>query len=536
MVISGKILLLPLRKFFTRFRTKVMLLLAASILLVSVACGFFIYSYATDFQFDQLRKKLISVARLAASNVDPLVLSEVPLVKEGKESRQYKEIESALCAVKEIVPSIKYIYVLKKAPQAKGVLIFMVSIEAMDARDDTVSYPGDVYDASRFPEMLKGFEAATADKAFTTDAWGDFLSAYAPIKDRVGRPFAVLGVDMAADDVKKLQSGIRSRFIAALCGGLVLSVLLGVFISVGVSRQIRALRKGVERVSLGELDHKVEIKGSDEISELAGYFNKMAVDLKEHIEDLTRTTAEKERLLSELTIAKNIQQSLLPEFMPVIPGIKIAAVTMPARMVGGDFYDFISLGGGKWGIVIADVSGKGVPAALYMALSKAIVRSCATASDPPADALNHTNDNIVELSRSDMFVTLFYAVVDPVDMSFKYSNAGHNAPVFIDNSDRNMVFLTAQAMPLGISLGLDAHSETVKLKKGDVIVLYTDGVTEAENERSEQYNITRLQEVIAVSLDLSPEEISKKVQEDLTLFVGKQPQHDDITIMVIKAA
>jgi sigma-B regulation protein RsbU (phosphoserine phosphatase) len=307
-------------------------------------------------------------------------------------------------------------------------------------------------------------------------------------------------------------------------------------ISGGVTKQIRELMNGAERVARGDLDYKVRVKGADEVAHLAHLFNKMSVDLKRHIEELKKTTADRERLLKELEIAKGIQQSFLPEFAPQIPGVDIAAVSLPARVVGGDFYDFIPLDQGRWALVIADVSGKGVPAALFMALSRTLVRASTAGAASPADAINHANDLILRDSKTSMFVTVFYAILDHRSMSLTFANAGHNPPFVIgDDAGKAVVLLKAQGVPLGITADIRSANETITLKKGDVVALYTDGVTEAINSKREQFEMDRLEAVVRLNSACTASGILDKIREELTSFVGDQPQFDDITMMVIKA-
>jgi len=523
-------------RFFNSFRAKILLFFIAAMIFVSAVSDMLIYRYASEYQLQQLRKRLMNVAKLACIGIDPSLLMTIPLNKEGEASAAYMAIEDKLKKVRESVPVIKYIYVLKGGKDRRDTsLTFLVDVGDEHDTSSRLTSPGDKYDASRVPAMMEGFEKLSADRIPVADAWGDFLSAYAPIQDNSGKPFAVLGVDMRAEDVGKLHEGIRKRLIVVFVLGMLFSIFVGILISGGVSRKVNALKNGVERVSKGELDYTVEVKGRDEISELARHFNKMSVDLKQHIEDLKKTTAEKERLVNEIAIARNIQESLLPDSVPEISGIDIAVFSLPARIVGGDFYDFIPLENGKWGLVIADVSGKGVPAALYMALSKALIRSSATTSTHPEDTVAHANRNIFDMSKANMFVTVFYSILDPNDMTLVYANAGHNPPFFMKNDDGNIIMLEAHTAPLGIVTDLTARSQMIKLNPGDLVIFYTDGITEAENTAHEQYDVRRLSDIIIANKHLASEKIIEMVNKDISVFVQDAPQHDDMTMIVIKA-
>ncbi len=301
-----------------------------------------------------------------------------------------------------------------------------------------------------------------------------------------------------------------------------------------LTRPIEELQKGSEAIGHGDLDYTVHVKTGDEFEDLADSFNHMAADLKEHIENLRKTTAEKERIEKELEIAKEIQQSFLPEHAPEIPGMDLAGFNLPAAEVGGDFYDFIPLGQERWGLVIADVSGKGVPAALFMALSSTLIRASTFRSPDPAKAIREANWDIFLNSKTSMFVTLFYAVLDPVQKVLSYVNAGHNPPMLFGSAKPGVTLLEARGIALGVIDTIDLESVKVPLKSGDVVVLYTDGVTEATNEQDQEYGLDRLRERVMASWDLPAREIIHTVIQDVIRFTGTRPQFDDITMMILK--
>lgn len=310
---------------------------------------------------------------------------------------------------------------------------------------------------------------------------------------------------------------------------------LSILFSQVITRPVQALKRGSEAIGAGNLDYRVEIRTGDEFEDLAHSFNAMAGDLKEHLDELQRTTAEKERFAKELEIAKGIQQSFLPETAPKIAGIEIAAKNIPALEVGGDFYDFIPLGKEQWGLVIADVSGKGVPAALFMALSRTLIRASTLANADPAVAIGHANQLICEDSKTSMFVTLFYAILDSRAMTLEYVNAGHNPPLLLKGTSSDVVLLKAQGIALGMTDEVVLQSAQVDLRPGDVLVLFTDGVTEAINDREEEFGEERLLSVIMENRNLPAADILEKILAAITGFAGDHPQHDDITLMVIRA-
>lgn len=301
-----------------------------------------------------------------------------------------------------------------------------------------------------------------------------------------------------------------------------------------ISKPIIALAKGSEAIGGGNLDHKVEVKSGDELEGLANSFNKMASDLKGYMEELRRSTAEKERIEKELEIARGIQQSFLPEFPPQVEGVELSALSVPAWEVGGDFYDFIPIGGDRWGLVVADVSGKGVPAALFMALSRILVRANAVGDITVSEAIRRTNDLIVESDRSSMFVTLFYGVLDPKRRTLTYVSAGHNPALMVPGYGGDTIMLRAKGIALGVIPDIELEEKEISLEKGDIIVLYTDGVTEAINDKEEQFGQHRLTTIAEQTHNLPASEIAKRIQQEVIEFSQGQPQFDDITVVILK--
>jgi HAMP domain-containing protein len=311
-------------------------------------------------------------------------------------------------------------------------------------------------------------------------------------------------------------------------------VVIAALLARTITRPIQYLVQGTEAIGRGDLDTRVEIDSRDELGQLAGAFNQMTVDLKRYTVELARTTAERERLVRELEIARDIQRNFLPATWPKIAGVDLAAMNLPARHVGGDFYDFIPLADGRLGLVVADVSDKGVPAALFMALSRSLIRAYSMDSPDVLTALKQANAFISVDNESMMFVTLFYAVLDPHTMRLSYINAGHNPPMLVGRDSSRLVMLEAKGIALGVIEDISLEEHEVQLEAGDVLVLYTDGVTEAMNVNRELFGEQRLQSVVAENLHLSAEALMRTINEKVELFTHGEPQSDDITLMVAK--
>lgn len=273
---------MPVRfSLFRSFQAKVTVVLIIAMFFVAGLCNLMIYKFALDSQFNMLRNRLMIIAQSAALFIDAESITEIPLVPEGKDTPQYKKSAGVLRRFRDVSRTIKYVYILKKTGE-KGIWQFVVDLESprdMASGGETAAEPGRKYNAARFPEMVKGFEAPSADRKLEKDEWGVTLSGYAPIRDRNGRTIAVLGVDMDAGDVYRTQQVVHIRALIVILLGVLLSFLIGMVISRRLTGPVEQLVKGTRYISEGDLHYRVDIKGNDEISELAEAFNSMAANL-----------------------------------------------------------------------------------------------------------------------------------------------------------------------------------------------------------------------------------------------------------------
>jgi hypothetical protein len=248
--------------------------------------------------------------------------------------------------------------------------------------------------------------------------------------------------------------------------------------------------------------------------------------------------SERERLKKEMEIAAKVQLSLLPKEEPRIPGYEISSISIPAVEAGGDYFDFVKLSGNKIGIAIGDVSGKGVGAAIYMTLTKGILQAHAEEDASPRNVLGKVNRLLYKTIEKNSFVSMFYAILDVNNNSILYSRAGHNPGILCSNSDGSTKLLLSKGMALGLEEGSiftsTLNEETIGLRNGDIFVLYTDGFTEAMNEKEELYGEERLINLIKSNSNLSARELINLVLKDVNKFVDNYPQHDDMTMLILK--
>ncbi len=308
-------------------------------------------------------------------------------------------------------------------------------------------------------------------------------------------------------------------------------------VSNSISEPLVELSNELENVGIGNLDFTNKVDTGDEIQVLGESFEKMTVSLKKYINNLTEVTAEKERIGAELNVATGIQAGMLPSIFPAFPDrtdMDIYASMRPAKEVGGDFYDFFFADEKHVALVVADVSGKGVPAALFMVIAKTLIKNYAQLKLSPSEVFTRANDQLCEGNDGAMFVTGFMGIINLETGEFTYVNAGHNLP-YIRKSNGDFEVLEA---PAGFVLagleGIPYVQKTTKFEKGDMIYMFTDGVTEAINTSEEMFEEKRLVEVLNKNKDKSLKEILDNVNSDLDKFVGEAPQFDDITMLIFK--
>src|SRR5206468_7518858 len=321
----------------------------------------------------------------------------------------------------------------------------------------------------------------------------------------------------------------------------VMALIAGFALAKSLTGSVHALFTGTERVRQGDFTHKIAIRTEDQLGELAQSFNSMTAS----IEDLLRQAAEKKRLEEELRIAHEIQMSLLPQGPLVMAGLSVTALCVPAREVGGDYYDFLPLGDQRVGVLIADVSGKGTSAALYMAELKGLVLSLSEIHASPRALLVAANRIIAHHLDARSFITMTYAVIDLRARTMTYARAGHTPLIYVPGAPacgatRQVQILAPDGMVVGLKLDngemFERHlvEETIALQPGDLYLLFTDGISEAMNSRDDLFGETRLGHLVETHAHLPSEELRERMLREIAAFVGDAPQHDDMTMILLK--
>ena len=263
-----------------------------------------------------------------------------------------------------------------------------------------------------------------------------------------------------------------------------------------------------------------------------------AIEQIEYVHQMQKEHSQLESLKGDLAIACEIQQAILPRVFPPFPEdsdkLDVAASMTPAKDVGGDFYDFFRIDDDRIGFVIADVSGKGIPAAIFMAVSRTLIRATGVRGGSPADCLTYSNKLLAAESVDCMFVTVFYGIFNLKTGEVSYCNAGHNPPYILKRGGAVEVLPMSQDPMVGAIDGIEYHGATLQLDHGDSLVMFTDGVTEAMNAQNEEFGEERLEDTLAEVTMHNCQQIVEAIKADVAAFVGDAEQSDDITVLALK--
>ena len=380
------------------------------------------------------------------------------------------------------------------------------------------------------------------------------LHVAAPILDRGGVATGAAVIHMQRDHLDRLfEDHIKFGLIVAAATFAIGSIIAAVSAR-RIVQPVTALTTAAAEVDTDTLSFAPETLDPvavrrDELGTLVRVFQNMVRQVQareEYLESMVRARTReleasnaqlekaKERMESELKIAHALQGAILPKTLPENPTYSGHAVMTPAREMGGDFYDFFTLDDGRLSLVMADVSGKGVPAAFFMAIARTVMRAAAARYPNPGPCLQEVNDAICEQNPQDLFVTLFYGILDPKTGEFVYANAGHNPPFVVKHPSEVSPLPMTGGMAVGVMPGTPYDEDAMTLAPGDTMFLYTDGITEAMNVEQEEFTEARLEAVLAEARDLPVDSVLENVTSAVVKFVGEAEQSDDITCIVLR--
>lgn len=517
---------------FKSFAARLSIVFFSLSALVLIILFSFFYFRATQIRDQAFEKYIGNLTELSARMIRGEEVQAVPLTEGCEKLPQTQALIQKLQAFQSIDSNFFDAYLMVR-DEDPAFLRFVTNAD----RERTPVGCGERYSVKDDPEILRGFEAPFVSLSVFTDKWGSWVGAYAPVKTVSGEVVALLGMDVAQETLKHIQSSFLERFIVAIVVCLIFSLGLGLLSSIWLVKPIRRVVKSMEIVAGGNLDHKLEHFSQTEFNRIAGIFNKMTGSLKRMMYELEINVRLNARVKRELEIATEIQQAIFPAFPPKVEGLEIEAKSVPAEEVGGDYFDFLPVGNkGKMGFMIADAAGKGLPGTLYMTRSRSIFQVISSQQKEPGETLSRSNDYIAAdaSSRKGMFITALYVLYDNEKKQMTYSNAGHYHPLWFKSAEKAFARLTSGGVPVGIASEQEYPQETIQLSSNDLVIMYTDGLIEAKKTNGEMFGIDRLKRVVEQNSALSAHDLFEKIEASVHEFIEKAPAFDDMTLIVIR--
>ena len=487
--------------------------------------------YYAKIAFDQ--------AKIAADFIDGDTISTYADTR--KKDAYYESIRQQLLSVKKII-GINYFYVV--IPLENEMFYIWDAGETGEEGICDLGDTDDYYGGGKDVMQRAFLNPDAQDTILITDndTYGYLASAYVAIADSSGTPVALASVDISMDKINEEIHRFMLIMILLITGILLLTtVLFYFFIQKSVIVPLKKLHFAASAIAREQLEHienfSICIKTGDEIEELANAFQYMTVELSAYIKNLAAVTSEKERIGTELNVATSIQASMLPCIFPPFPDRRefdIYATMEPAKEVGGDFYDFFLVNDTHLAVVIADVSGKGVPAALFMVIAKTLIKNYTQLNAMPDKVFEMANAQLCEGNEAELFVTAWMGLLEIATGKFIYVNAGHNPPL-LKHADGKFEYLKSR--PGFVLAGMEStryrHNE-MDLCAGDVLYLYTDGVTEATDPDHNLFGEERLRSVLNANANMPVAELLPTVRREIDAFVREAPQFDDITMLALR--
>ncbi len=485
---------------------------------------------------DEARKCELA-ARTAEISAE-LIIGSIDAAKRMKTDIVFRDYVHELFRDLCKAAGLKYIYIYRFRDD--GIREFIMTAAGDDAEDEYVSKVrgfGKTSDTPIFDiekEILEG--KSEGGYEFVKNKYGDVLSYIIPINDKNGDIVALVGVDYSMAFInERVSDSVETWIIIIVLMFILAFVASRILIKASVLKPLLMLSERMGRfIENNEYKYENSERNShfeDEVSDIEKSFDRMTQDISGYLKEIGNLNFEKAQNETQLSVAKRIQNGIVPEeFSLLSDSCETYGLMLPAKSVGGDFYDIFNIDDKRVCMVIGDISGKSVSAALFMVMVKMYVKENLQTGMSPAEALNNTNLDLCRSNPENMFATVFVCVLDMNTGELTYANAGHNKPLLFGN--RNEYIEVKTGMPLGMFTDPVAENEKLRLKKGDGIFVYTDGVTESINGDSIQFGETRLNETVATKKDTASEglrDVVRTVVDSVMTFAEGLEQFDDIT-------
>ena len=510
-------------------------------LLLGAVCSTVGYIEFTAVLEQQYNDSAYEIAETAREILNPDKFEQY--LETGRTDEEYDNILAILDTLTDAA-NVTFIYVAKVSGDYRTLTYIY---DTVNSDTEFERYPLG-YTASDLDEkhtenvvkiMTKGGRAEKYLYSYSKES-GAHTTAAIDVKNSDGKIIAMLCVEKPMTRLEAARNTYVLHVILWTLTAIVLFIIVySVILRRGIIKPIKTLTKEAERFAKTNLPsgEPINIRQKDEVGILARAVEKMETDIARYTENLTVITAEKERVNTELSVATRIQANMLPSIFPAFPNRKefdIFATINPAKEVGGDFYDFFMVDERHLAIVMADVSGKGVPAALFMVIGKTLIKDHTWPGKDLGSVFDEVNELLCESNSEGLFITAFEGVLDLVSGEFRFVNAGHEIPYICKKNGKFEPYKIRAGFVLAGMEGMRYKCGEMQLEAGDKIFQYTDGITEAANVRMELYGMDRLTAVLGENSDLPPGELLPAVKRDIDNFVGEAPQFDDITMLCLE--
>ena len=527
-------------------RTKIVcgiILLALVISSTLAYVSYFTYKSTMDKHYETLGDH---VAQTAISLLDEnrmLEYAKGVATDDSEAVMQTAEYQDVVSILRNIKDSNQVLYLYIIYPTESGSYFVFDTDETEEAcpYGYYMEYYADSFD--KISDKLIRGERVPA--VISDQEYGWIISISYPYISSAGELIGYVCVDISMDQVvADRQTFLLNVVIIMAVITLVFTVIYLLLVNNIVVRPIKQMTAATEVFISAREDERgaqspisaLSVNTKDELQTLCESLKQMESDLNSHIDNLKKVTAEKERIGAELDVATHIQKSMLPCIFPPFPDRKefdIFATMNPAKEVGGDFYDFFMVDDSHLAVVMADVSGKGVPAALFMVIGKTLIKDHTQPGVSLGEVFSKVNNMLCDSNSEGLFITAFEGVLDLKTGEFRYVNAGHELPFICKQSEGFEAYKIRAGFVLAGMEDLRYREGTLQLAPGDRIFLYTDGVPEATNGNNELYGMERLNHILNQNIQSTPEKVLEEVKADVDRFVGDAPQFDDITMLCL---
>ena len=521
----------------------IIILMGAVLSMTALVVSYETFSRSMMSYYNQLGGNLV---RTLASQLDPAELDRY--YETGEMDEDYYRTQAF---IRDLVESndVEYLYVVR--PHGTGVTFLFDS--DMETEESGGYADGGYCALGTYVDLVGGF-AENLDRLLAgqevepiiqrDESFGWMMTAMTPVLHEDGTMAGYVMADISMNDVMNTRQTFLIGLLALLAGltaafvvGFLLILRRKVIRPIDLLTQATGafIQNNEEELAAGTAQVNVpQIRTGDEVEQLADAFRKMEEDMLAYIRSFMAVTAEKERIGAELNVATQIQADMLPRIFPAFPArteFDIYATMDPAKEVGGDFYDFFLVDDDHLAVVVADVSGKGVPAALFMVIAKTLIKNHAQNRETPAEVFTHTNAQLCEGNDAGLFVTAWMAVLEISTGKLTYVNAGHNPPLLQRAGGSYEWLKSRPGFVLAGMEGMRYRENEMELHPGDRLFLYTDGVTEATDANKELYGDDRLQAALDRQGNVPVRQLLTGIKESIDAFVGDAEQFDDITML-----